>query len=386
MSKKYTSSSWTDDWMKAQRDYLDAMSALAYSPTRMANNGKVDNPMSDAMDFWWKNVSPRISEENREFIDKLAEQGRIFYALSEHFINLLKGINTISESSENWEEALTRQFDELKNFFITTDNGQKAMHGMLSAWNLLPMDTLQRTFSSGSIMPGDILEDLKPETLEEVTDKFLSIPGVGYSRELQEQVQIGIKLGNNYQKTLREYTNSMHRVSIRALDRMRDKIIAMAADGKEFNSMREIYDLWVDCNEEAYADYVFTDEFSELYGKLTNSLMEVKQHGRNMVDEVLGGMNMPTRRGMNSVHKRQQELRREYKEVLKKMAGLEEKIEIFEKNKIKAEPPQPVAKKSGAEKGKKASGGNKKPTRKKVSKSSARKKTSRNTDKIVIKL
>jgi polyhydroxyalkanoate synthase subunit PhaE len=58
--------------------------------------------------------------------------------------------------------------------------------------------------------------------------------------------------------------------------------------------------LLVDCGEEAYAEFTYTKEFSDLYGRLTNALMAVKHHGRNVVDEILGALNMPTRRGMNT--------------------------------------------------------------------------------------
>ena len=180
-------------------------------------------------------------------------------------------------------------------------------------------------------MPGDFLEDLKPENFERVTDRFLSVPGVGYTRESQESLQTGIKLWNQYVKASNEFNNAMCNVGINALDAMRVKIIQMAEQGKEINSLREVYDLWVDCNEEAYARFVFSDEYSELNGKLTNALMAVKQHGRNVVDEVLGGMNMPTRRGINTMQKRQQEMRREQKDANNKIENLQQEIKLLRK-------------------------------------------------------
>lgn len=394
MSKKDTGSSWTEDWMKAQRQYLDAMSAFYNSSAKSTENKTNVNPMAGAMDFWWQTLSPKISEENREFIDKMAEQGRIFYALSEQFINLLKAINEATETEENWENALTSQFDALKSFFTDTDNGKNVVSGMMNAWSLLPMDTLQRSFSSGSIMPGDFLEDLKPEALEEVTDKFLSIPGVGYTRESQEKIQNGIRLWNKYQNTHREYNNAMFRVGIRALDSMRDKIVKMSIEGKEIKSMREIYDIWVDCNEDAYSDYVFTEEFSDLYGKLTNALMAVKLNGQNMVDEFLKTMNIPTRHSMNTTNRRQQQLRREHKQTIKKLDDMEDQIKAMQAGIVPTRQKSatsggnaPVVvskKKPRATKKKTAS----KKTRSKKTKSVSgkRKKSGTKSDKIVIKL
>jgi polyhydroxyalkanoate synthase subunit PhaE len=39
--------------------------------------------------------------------------------------------------------------------------------------------------------------------------------------------------------------------------------------------------------------------------------MALKNHGRNMVDEIVGALGMPTRHGQNTLQRRQQELRRE---------------------------------------------------------------------------
>ena len=105
----------------------------------------------------------------------------------------------------------------------------------------------------------------------------------------------------------------------------------MAANDKVIHSLREIYDLWVDANEKAYADFVYTDEYSELYGRMTNSLMAVKKHNRNYIDEILASLNMPTRKGMNTMLKRQQEIRRENIAARKKIRQLEkDQKKLFE--------------------------------------------------------
>jgi class III poly(R)-hydroxyalkanoic acid synthase PhaE subunit len=75
--------------------------------------------------------------------------------------------------------------------------------------------------------------------------------------------------------------------------------------------LRALYDVWVDSSEEAYFALVATDAYAEAYGRMVNKLMALKKHGRNMVDEVVGAMGLPTGHGLNTLHQRQQELRRE---------------------------------------------------------------------------
>lgn len=326
MSSK-DSGSLYKDWLDAQRQYLDIWTAFGEGLTnRITGNQKKKNPMTDPVDQWWKIIAPALPEGGHDLVKKLAEQSRLYFFMGEQFINLLNNIKEFKKLSDDWQSVLNTQFDEIKKLFVSSVSSNDAMHELYGAWQLLPFDTLQRTLSSSSVMPGDFLEDLKPENIERVTDRFLSIPGVGYTRESQEQIQNGIKLWNEYVKSSNEFNNAMCNVSINALDAMRMKIIEMSKNGEDINNLRAIYDLWVDCNEEAYAEFVFSNEYSELNGKLTNALMAVKQHGRNIVDEGLGAMNMPTRKGINTMQKRQQEMRREQKIAEKKIDDLQDEI------------------------------------------------------------
>ena len=315
-------------WMDIQRQFLDAMLGSTRKGSGSSTSRRSRDPMSDYMNQWWNLVSPSLPEGGSELYTKLLQQGQLYSFMAEQLTTLLNNISAAGSFSESWQKNLDQQFEELKKLFSSGNmETSKVMHNMMGAWQLLPMDTLQRTLSSASVLPGDFLEDFKPHELDKVTDKFLSIPGVGYTREHQEQIQAGIKLWNDYQKTYQEYNHTMSLIGIQALEKMRLKILDMYKNDKEINSLREIYDLWVDCNEDAYADYVYSEEFSELYGRLTNSLMALKQHSRNVIDEILGALNMPTRRSMSTMQIRQQELRRDYKQTLRKIESMEREIQ-----------------------------------------------------------
>ena len=315
------------EWLDAQRRLLEAWQHIA-SMSKTANTGPVNqSPFAGTADYWWKLVSGSLTNDSIDMVNKMQEQGKLFYFITDQMTNLLNTFNQVNKAGSDWQSALNAQFDQIKQVFTQTQNeNNQAMHQMMGIWQLLPIDTLQRTMSSTSFMPGDIFQGIKPEEMQLVTDKFLSMPGVGYTRESQEKIQLGIKLWNDYQKVAQEYNSEMYKVVIAALDDMKQRILKMSQEGKDINSVRQIYDIWVDCNEDAYARFTFSPEFSDLYGRLTNALMAVKQHGQIIVDEILGAMSMPTRRGMNTLQKRQQEMRREYKKTVKKVEMLEKKL------------------------------------------------------------
>ena len=333
---------WNTDWLEAQKKYMEAWSALSGNTTEQgkaaAGNGDAaGNPWNKALEYWWKTVADSAPGETRDFYNKIIDQTQAFYFVSDQLSRFMHGLAEVGKSADDWQAELEKHFEEMKKYLgqSETDMGHM-LSGMFGAWQL-PMDTMQRTMSSSSVFPGDFLQGFKPD-VDKVTDKFLSVPGIGYTRESQEQVQEGLRLWANYQRSAHEYHVQLSKVGVEALDLMKQRILKMADDGEQLNSLREVYDLWVECNESAYADFVMSEEYSRLYGKLVNDLMALTRHGQGFMDETMSALGMPTRKSMATMQKRQQELRRELiasRSRIEKLESELEKVEVLE-HKVKA--------------------------------------------------
>lgn len=310
------------DWMQAQKRYWDAWSALAAvspgNPVPGAFGPLPRNPWSDSLDQWWKAVSGGVPGESREFWDRVMGQGKGFMQFGQLFMQTLEGVSKANQAGEDWRRQLEAQFEALKALCSqSTAQFGPAWQGM-NNFCQMPLDTWRRMSSSMSLMPGDALHGLRDvvfdhlgERLHTEVDRFLSVPGVGYTREAQEEAQTGARLMLDYQKVFGEYVAAHGELSSQTLDRLLKRLLAMGEKGDQVTSLRALYDLWVDVGEEVYAEFVMRPEFADLYGRLVNALMAVKRQGREMVDEVLGALNMPTREEINTVLGRQQELRRQ---------------------------------------------------------------------------
>ena len=156
-------------------------------------------------------------------------------------------------------------------------------------------------------------------------------PGLGYTRESQEQIQESIRLWSHYQQVAQEYNTALSKVGLDALDEMRAEILSIAEKGEKITSLRQIYDIWVNSNEKAYSRFVYTKEYSELYGRMTNALMAVKRHGGILVDEMLAAMNMPTRKGINTMQEKQRDLVRKETVMNLKIKELEKELDEVRK-------------------------------------------------------
>lgn len=315
------SPSGSNEWIVLQRKYWDAWSQLCQQ-TLTSNLLPTDlpNPWAQALDHWWKAVAPGVPQENQDLIQKMMEPGKSFFGISDEFTRFLGNLSEPAKSYGNWQELFLSRIGELKTTLsqASTEGAAKAMRGLFPFFEM-PMDTWTRTFSSASPLPGDFLQVLKPEGLaDELHDRigrFLSVPGVGYTREWQEQAQRGARLLLDYERALQEYTQLHSKVGIDTLERLSKKLIARAEKNAEIKTLRELYDLWVDCCEEAYNDIVFTEQYQDAYGHLINALMALKHHGQSMIDQFMGTLNMPTHKGLTTLQCRQQELRRELRDI-----------------------------------------------------------------------
>jgi class III poly(R)-hydroxyalkanoic acid synthase PhaE subunit len=139
---------------------------------------------------------------------------------------------------------------------------------------------------------------------------LLDLPAFGLAREHQEQSQ---KLGRawlDYLEQSARYQTLIARVGRTAAERLQEKLADRDAPGRQVESLRALYDLWVDAAEDAYAELALSDEFREVYGAMVNAQMRVRSLVQQQVEETSAQLGVPTRSEVDSLGQRVQELRR----------------------------------------------------------------------------
>jgi class III poly(R)-hydroxyalkanoic acid synthase PhaE subunit len=142
---------------------------------------------------------------------------------------------------------------------------------------------------------------------------WLGLPAFGYLREHQEHYQRMATAAVDYQEQNLRYNALMLKASQRGFEVFEDKLAEREEPGRQIDSLRALYDLWVDAAEEAYAEIALSPEFREVYGALVNAQMRVRSQVQQEVERIGSELGMPTRGELDSIGKRLQELRREMK-------------------------------------------------------------------------
>jgi class III poly(R)-hydroxyalkanoic acid synthase PhaE subunit len=378
----------SEPWLDAQRKFWDAwMDMTRQASTAATKDQAVDNPWADGLDQWWKAVSPMTSGTApllQDFFDKLVGMGKSYFSMAEHVSATPGGgEQTAGDMVSDWLDRVR----EACNAWGTSLSAQQDPHmrDFMSFWNM-PMDTWQRTASSFSPMPGDFLKALHPEGADAMAgdmrmhlDRFLSMPGVGYSRESQEQYQQLARMVLDYQKAMQDYAIALSKVGVKSTDRFQEKLNESASSDEPVTSLREFYNIWVDACEEVYGEYAMSGEYSEMYGEMVNALMQVKRHSSLLVDEMLESMNMPTHREINTLHQRLHEMRRGYRALREEIDQLRDETERPAASPVASKKAAPVKKRTPAKKRttKKAAAQPASPKKRTTKKTTARKATTR---------
>ncbi|MET0071542.1 MAG: class III poly(R)-hydroxyalkanoic acid synthase subunit PhaE [Candidatus Thiodiazotropha sp.] len=346
---------WNEDWMKTQQKYWENWTDMSRKAMGLEKPAK--SPLESAMEHWWQGVAPGTTDFNRDFMHKMMDQSSSFFRMAESYYQN-------AGESQNWLDAANRTINDLQqmfsgnleNIFSGAENaGDDALHKMMAFWEM-PFDNWQRMVSSLSLVPGDLLRNM-PHT--DGMERFLSAPGLGYMREEEGQYKQLMQRVVTYQRSLTEYMRFFSNLGLLSANRLREKVQELVDEGKQIDSARGLYDLWVSSSEEVYGEQVMTPEYAKIHGRLVNALMAVKQKLSHLVDESLGGLNMPTRRELRTLQDRLQDSRREYK-------ALKAEMELLKEQLMELRKPVPEKGKSSQ-----APAAAKKPAKKKVSKKKA---------------
>ncbi len=328
------SNDWTESWMNSQQNYWKAWADLAQRGMKAPEAPK--NPFADGLTQWWQSVSPMAPPTGRDAFDKLMDVSKGYFSLAERFMTGAQakpdgGMDAINGWLDGMQKTWS-DWSQMGNAFRPESMFSKDQFKGMNTFLDLPMDTWNRMAANVMPMPGDYTHAFQQNSTQPMQDqisKFLSVPAVGYSRESQEQYQILAQRQMDYMAATQAYQAAFGKLGMESTKGFQAALQARMKEGKPISSLRELYDQWVEMSEAAYAEFVMTEEYQTLYGRLVNTLLALKQQMARMVDQNLEAMNMPTRAEISTLQCRQQELRRDNLKLHKELKAIQAQLEAM---------------------------------------------------------
>lgn len=272
-----TDSRWMDEWMRAWQSFPRTGSA---------------SPWTAAFDHFTKTTQAAYQQQFSDALTKITDQSRAFFDLGE---------TLVGNDGEGWQQSVFKYLDELADRAGDPNQAAQALAGAS------PLD-YWRQFAGHDANPSR-----EQHSLLSQVEQLLRMPGLGYTREHQESVQELSQCWLNYEKAYGEYAAYGAETGRRSVERLRERLRGEFDQGGGPASIRELYDTWVECSEEVYAERARTKEYMNLHGQMVNALMRYKQQAAKLMDQWAEATNLPTREEVDALHRKlkdtQQELR-----------------------------------------------------------------------------
>lgn len=295
MPKGPNAASSPNDWQALSRQYWDAWSEATRKTfgAGMGGEAAADKlPWHEGLEQWSRLfAADQAGTRQSEVVERLLAGARSYFSLLQ---SLAEKGGTAKLDPQAWTEQVRESFNFPGADAALFDN---------------PLARALRELAGhGAKGFEQMMTGMQPAMRE--VRALLDMPAFGYAREHQERYQRMAKAWLDYQHETNRYNALIARASKRAFEVFEDKLAERSEPGRQVDSVRGLYDLWVDAAEDAYAEIALSDEFREVYGALVNAQMRVRQHTQQEVEKVSNDLGIPTRTEIDSIGKRVHDLHR----------------------------------------------------------------------------
>ena len=282
------------DWQALQKQYWNAWTDLTKNATIAPN---ASTPWHEGLEQWSRLFG--TAGKQSDAAERMLASAKGYIALMQSMLGAAGPGAAAGGTAHAWTEAMR--------------NGLN-MPGLDANFFDNPLAKALRDISGNGVQGFDQLAaGAMPwlQQMEQEGKSWLRAPAFGYGREHQEQQQKMALAISEFQAAIKRYNALILQSSQRGFAILEDKLAERGEPGRQIDSVRALYDLWVDSAEQAYAEVALTDEFRKVYGDVVNAQMRVRSHLQQEVERIGVDLGMPTRSELNSVHKRLHDLRRE---------------------------------------------------------------------------
>ncbi|MGH8175108.1 MAG: poly(R)-hydroxyalkanoic acid synthase subunit PhaE, partial [Steroidobacter sp.] len=135
------------------------------------------------------------------------------------------------------------------------------------------------------------------------------LPSLGLAREHTEAWRELAAAQRECQQLEQSLRVELVRVQSDALALLQQRIRERELSMKPIAAWRELYDLWVDCGEQAYSQIAHGEAYGKLQAQLGNAAVRLRARQQTILEHALRQFDLPTRSELNTVHRQIRELR-----------------------------------------------------------------------------
>jgi class III poly(R)-hydroxyalkanoic acid synthase PhaE subunit len=278
----------------------DAMRSVGGAAEAQAS--RPHDPWRAAVDSWSQFAGGGPRNDASDAVERFSAQARQWLGAMQQVAGQFAGRNaSAGDIASAWKGALgggnvfAGLFDSL---------GGRGQSGF-DQW-YAQIAPLMTAFSGNAFSGNAMMGGLREEGLG-----WLRMPAFGLNREHQERWQALAEAQIDLQQRNDDYNALMLEAGKDAFERFERKLAERSEPGRQLQSARALFDLWIDAAEEAYAEIALSKRFRRLYGDLVNAQMRVRAGVQREIEHIGDLFGLPGRTEVDAAHRRIAELERQ---------------------------------------------------------------------------
>jgi class III poly(R)-hydroxyalkanoic acid synthase PhaE subunit len=306
----------------AANPFAQAFGQMPNAANPFAANPFAAGSLNGLFDNWWSSLQSKPTGDLGTVLQRFYDMGKGFMSMADGMFHTT-GQDQPDTAMQVWMSGMQAGLQQWiaqvqNNMDIATPDLPGISGTTLSTWARFA-DSVAPWLNMSQSYLKDVAEGHLPGGIEmpgigaaqEQFCRALSMPGLGYTREQQERVQILAQHLLRYHEALRAYKIAFGKTALSSLDAVQKRLQQLHEKGEAIDSLRALYDMWVDASEDVYGEFAMSDEYQIVYGDLVNALMRVRQDMNQLAEQQYQLLNIPTRSEIDTMQHRQQQLRRE---------------------------------------------------------------------------
>lgn len=282
------------DFAQLARQYWNAWSEFGGAPHGSGTPGFQDGLA------WWSQLAGQGREQVDAAVERMNSQAGAWFGAMQQLAGSFAGRDAgAADISRAWQEMLGGAAGNPVADMFKRMSGVDA-HG------------IEQWFAQAAPLLG---QGWRGEA-----DALLRQPAFGLAREHQERWQALGRAQLEYQDRLADYQAQLARAGKLAFERFERKLAERGEPGRQIESARALFDLWIDAAEEAWSEVALGADYRRAYGGLVNAQMRVRAALQQQVEQAARAVGLPTRSEVASSHRKVAQLERELRDLRRELA------------------------------------------------------------------
>lgn len=248
----------------------------------------------------WKDMLPKVETGGdwQSILNKYSEQ------LRQQFGNFpMSGINISQDSSKLWQLYM-KEMQQFSQLWATP-----------LGLSIEPLSKVSFGDTSGLLELNNLYWDLYQRSL----GSFVQTPSLGQNREINAKLMNGFDAWTKLYKASLDYQVVMADIQIRSFDALMKKLVSLAEKGEKIENWRDFQRVWSQVADDVFAEAFQVDNNLKLRGNLINALNAYRVYQQELMELYMKMLNAPIRSEVDEIHKNIYDLRKEVKELKKKL-------------------------------------------------------------------